>query len=127
MSFAYAYSDAFPTSVISGTWPYATVAQLADALRIRVTTENTPILQGCLESAAAEIDAYLDRTTPMSDPRPELIVRTNVNRAVEWYKAPDTANGGVGFDQIGSVTTPTSGFDRHAATILPLKQQWGVA
>lgn len=105
---------------------YADVAQLAAALPVRVTAESTPVLQACLDAAAAEIDAKLDRTEPLPDPPPEIVVRTNLNRAVEWYKAPDTANGGVGFDQIGSVATPTSGFDRHGKAILSLKQQWGV-
>jgi hypothetical protein len=106
---------------------YATAEELAAALNLKVVTDaNRPVLEACLEAAATEIDASLDRVEPLEDPAPDIIVRTNVNRAVEWYKAPDTANGGVGFDQIGSVETPRSGFGRHAAAILPLKQKFGV-
>ena len=39
---------------------YATVAELAAGLRIRVTTENTDLLQVCLDAAAAEIDHEID-------------------------------------------------------------------
>jgi phage gp36-like protein len=106
---------------------YATVDQLAVALNDpRLATTQTDVLQACLDASAAEIDAYLDCITPLAAPFPELIIRTNVNRAVEWYKAPDAAYGGVGFDQIGKTTLPSSGFGRHAAVIVSLKQRWGV-
>lgn len=39
---------------------YATVDELARALRIAVTTENTPGLQACLDAAAREIDHDID-------------------------------------------------------------------
>lgn len=39
---------------------YATVDELAAALRVRVTAENTPGLQACLDAAAAEIDHDID-------------------------------------------------------------------
>jgi hypothetical protein len=105
---------------------YASADELATALNTRVTTANQPILEACLDAAAEEIDHSLDRIDPLPDPVPAVVARTNVNRACEWYKAPDTANGGVGFDQIGSVQTPSSGFERHAAAILSAKQQFGV-
>lgn len=105
---------------------YASAAELADALSTRLTAANTPILDACLEAAAAEIDHALDRIDSLPDPVPAVVARTNVNRACEWYKAPDTANGGVGFDQVGTIEAPKSGFGRHAKTILSLKQQWGV-
>lgn len=109
------------------TWPYATPEELAAALNDRVTDANRPVLTACLEAAATEIDAALDRPEALVDPIPALISRTNVNRACEWYKAPDTVNGGVGFDQVGTIEQPSSGFARHKAAILSLKQRWGVA
>jgi hypothetical protein len=105
---------------------YATPDELADALGIGVTDTNTDLLTACLEAAAAEIDHTLDRVDPLPDPVSDLVGRTNVNRAVEWYKAPAAYNGGVGFDQTGVLKTPASGFERHAAVLIPLKQQWGV-
>jgi len=106
---------------------YATVEQLAEALHGRVTPANTQLLEDCLESAAAEIDQYLDRVEPLDDPPPPAVVRCNVNRAVEWYKAVDAAYGMVGFDQIGVLRVPTDGFTRHGFTITRYKQQWAVA
>lgn len=105
---------------------YATPAQLAEALDVRLTTGNTPLLEACLDAAADEIDHTLDRLDPLPDPVPALVERTNVNRAVEWFKAPATYNGGVGFDQTGVLPVPASGFERHAAVLIPLTQRWGI-
>lgn len=107
--------------------PYATVDELAAALSTRVTPDNTALLEDCLHAAAAEIDAYLDRIDPMPTPTPAGVVRCNVNRAVEWYKASDAANGAVGIDQVGVLTPPPGdGFARHLLTIRYLRQKWGV-
>jgi hypothetical protein len=105
---------------------YATTEQLAAALEIRVTPENSQLLRECLDAAAAEIDHFLEGT-PIVNPAQGAIVRTNVNRAVEWYKAPATYNGGVGFADTGMMASPASGFERHAAALLPYKRNWGVA
>ena len=105
---------------------YATPEQLADALDVRVTSDNQAYLTDCLEAAATEIDHALDGTD-MTNPPPAIVTRTNVNRAVEWYKAPATYNGGVGFVETGTLTAPASGFERHAAALLPLKTGWGLA
>lgn len=107
---------------------YATPEELAQALGegFRVTPENTLALQNCLEAAATEIDHFLD-TAAVTNPPPAILNRTNINRAVEWWKAPDTYNGGVGFDQTGVMTSPPSGFERHAAALLPLQTSWGLA
>lgn len=106
---------------------YATPEQLAEALRVRVTTTNAQLLDDCLDAAAAEIDADLDRLDPLPDPVPTVISRTNVNRAVEWFKAADAAYGIVGFEQVGLLHAPKDGFARHAVNITRYKQQWGVA
>jgi glyoxylate carboligase len=106
---------------------YSDAAALAAALRIRVSTENQPLLDACLDAAASEIDHDLDRTDPLPDPAPAAIARTNVNRAVEWYKAADAAYGIVGFEQVGLLHAPDDGFARHASTITPWKQGWGMA
>ena len=65
--------------------------------------------------------------TDITNPPPAIVTRTNVNRAVEWYKAPATYNGGIGFVETGALTAPQSGFERHAAALLPLKTSWGLA
>ena len=102
---------------------YATPEMLAAALDTRVTPANLELLEACLEAAADEVDHTL---SVIDDPAPALVVRTNVNRAVEWFKAPATYNGGVGFETTGVLDVPGSGFERHAAALLPLKTSWGV-
>jgi hypothetical protein len=105
---------------------YATTEQLAEALEIRATAENSQLLRDCLDAATVEIDHFLEGA-PIINPPMGLITRTCVNRAVEWFKAPASYNGGVGFSDIGVLATPASGFERHAAVLLPYKTQWGVA
>jgi hypothetical protein len=105
---------------------YATVDELAAALRIRLTTENTPQLQACLDAAAIEIDDAIDRLDPV--PAGDALAnRVNLLRGVEWFKANDAAFGVIGFDETGALRLPKSTFARHAVTLTPLKQQWGVA
>jgi hypothetical protein len=106
---------------------YATPDQLAEALRIRVTEGNTPLLTACLAAAAEEIDHDLDRLDPLPVPPPAAIERCNVNRAVEWFKSSDAAYGIVGFEQVGLLRAPSDGFARHAVTITQHKQQWSIA
>jgi hypothetical protein len=110
---------------------YATVDELAAALRITVTAGNTESLQTCLNAAAQEIDNALDRdpnvTPDPIDPADPLLNRVNILRGVEWFKANDAAFGVLGFDQTGAVRTPRNSFARHAVALLSLKQQFGVA
>jgi hypothetical protein len=107
---------------------YATVDQLAAALRVRVTPDNTPTLQACLDAAAEEIDQDIDRPEddPL-DPADPLAGRVNLARGVEWFKANDAAFGLIGSDQTGVLTAPRDGFNRHAYTLTPLKRRWGLA
>ena len=105
---------------------YATVAELAAALRIKVTAENTPGLQRCLDAAAIEIDQSVDRIDPM--PLDDALAnRVNIVRAVEWWKANDAAFGILGYDDTGALRVPRNPMARHRAELLPLKEQWGVA
>jgi hypothetical protein len=105
---------------------YATVEQLASALGIGVTSENQDALQDCLDAAAVEIDHFFE-VDPVPTPPPGMVVRTNVNRGVEWWKAPAAYNGGVGTNETGVLTAPSSGFERHSAALLPFKRAWGIA
>jgi hypothetical protein len=107
---------------------YATVDELAAALRIQVTVKNTDWLQACLDAAASEIDHAIDRR-PGEElyEAPALATTVNVARGVEWYKSSDAAYGGVGFADTGILTVPKDSFARHAATLIPLTQQFGIA
>lgn len=104
---------------------YATPADLAAALEIRVTPDNEQTLQDCLDAAAGEIDRIMvDLPGWPTDPVPALVSRVNINRAVEWWKAPATYNGGVGAidsgNMTGALSAPTTGFGRHAAVLYTL-------
>lgn len=105
--------------------PYATVDELAAVLNITVANNNRGPLQACIDAASTEIDHHLAQEG-IVEIDPGLLNRTNLNRAVEWWKAPDAGNNGVGYEAVGTVP-PTSGFERHAAALLPLKVSWGLA
>ena len=109
---------------------YASVEELAAALRTRVTADNEASLQACLDAAAQEIDHEVDRPADGSNPIPPgdpLAGRVNLVRAVEWWKSNDAAFGVIGFDQTGTLTAPRDGFNRHAYALTPLKVSWGLA
>jgi len=140
VSFDYAFASAFDQPTVTpqpaGAWPYATVDELANALRTRATDENRAVLQACLDAAATEIDHDLDRFVdePLVEPFPALVVRVNVDRAVEWFKATDASMGAAGSVETGVVmpvpaalTPPADSFFRHAVRLTPFKQQWGLA
>lgn len=105
---------------------YATIDELAAALRIQVTAANTAGLQACLNAAATEIDDTLDRTDPLPD-GDALVNRVNLLRGVEWFKANDAAFGVIGVSDTGTLTAPRNTFSRHAIALLPRKQQFGVS
>jgi hypothetical protein len=110
---------------------YATIDELASALRVRVTAQNTDDLQRCLDAATREIDAWLDR--PTGDPVPPdaesqaLAASVNIARGLEWFKANDAAFGAIGFADSGVLRVPGDTFARHAAILIPLKVQYGIA
>ena len=104
---------------------YATVDELAAALRITVTAGNTAGLQMCLDAAAEEIDHAINRLDPVPAEDP-VANRVNILRGVEWFKANDAAFGILGFDET-ALRTPRNSFLRHRSALIPLKQQWGVA
>jgi len=56
---------------------YATVDELAAAIRTRVTPTSTPVLERCLDAATEEIDHYLD-VSPTSGTLPVAGDRTDV-------------------------------------------------
>lgn len=104
---------------------YATIDELATALRITVTATNQASLTACLEAAALEIDDAVDRVEPL-DPADPLANRVNILRGVEWWKANDAAFGVLGVSDTGTLQAPRNTMRRHAIALLPHKQQWGV-
>jgi hypothetical protein len=104
---------------------YATIDELAAALRIQATAANTATLEACLDAAAIEIDDAVDRIDPI--PTDDALAnRVNILRGVEWFKANDAAFGVIGVSETGSLQAPRNTMARHAIALLPLKQQWGI-
>ena len=110
---------------------YTTVDELAARLKIRVTPENTPGLQACIDAAAQEIDHFIDlrADSPAVDPADPLAGQVNLARAVEWWKSADSTFGTVGYIDVGSMVAPRprNTFERHMYNLIALKQQFGVA
>ncbi len=106
---------------------YATVDQLAAALRIRVTPENTPVLQAKLDAAADNCDQFMDRDAPLPDPAPAGVIEANVLVAVDLWKAADAAFGVLGFEQIGAIRVTPGTTARVESLLIPYKERWGVA
>ena len=103
---------------------YATTAELADALRIAETIQNSASLEACLDAAALEIDAALDADAEL--PPNALLNRVNILRGVEWWKANDAAFGAPAGGG-APLLVPPSSFAKLSATLTPLKASFGVA
>jgi len=103
---------------------YATVDELAAALRIALTPANQPSLQACLDAAATEIDYAVGEIVNPPDP---LLNRVNLLRGVEWWKANDAAFGSPATPPGAALAVPPSSFAPHSATLTPLKSLFGVA
>lgn len=107
---------------------YATVDELAAALRVRVTDANRASLQQKLDAAAVEIDQFLDREDPLPDPAPPNVIEANINAGVDLVKAADAAFGIVGLSDIGALRVSTAdAVARQAGLLMPHKQRFGVA
>jgi len=133
VSYSTAYSNAFdavvPTPTPTGTWPYATVDELAATLRIRVTPATVDGLQRALETAATMCDQFMDRPDdqPLPDPPPAGVVATNILWAVDVYKSADAVIGLLGFEQTGTGTLSAGTVARGEAWLVPFKINWAVA
>ena len=89
---------------------YATIDELADALRTTVTADNTARLQACIDAAAVEIDDALCRTPddPV-DPTNPLLNRVNLMRPWNGGRPTMPRSGGW-----GRAMTRCASPDRHS-------------
>ena len=107
---------------------YATVDELARILQLTTpTAEQLVALERVLDAAATEINSYLGWDLPVAPPFPALVVQVNLERAVEHWKQEQSPFGiiAMGGDTPPSYTSRNS-WRRHANTLLPLKQEFGV-
>ena len=108
---------------------YATADELARILQLSgPSAAQQAALARVLDAAAAEIDAYLALEEPLVEPYPPLVVEVNLERAVDHWKAEQSPFGIVtaGGDMPPSYSGRNS-WRRHANTLLPLKEGFGVA
>jgi hypothetical protein len=108
---------------------YATADELARILQLgSPSAAQLVALDRVLEAAAAEIDSYLQLAVPYTAPYPDLVVEVNLERAVDHWKAEQSPFGVIdlGGGSGGSHTSRNS-WRRHANTLLPLKEAFGVA
>ena len=74
---------------------YGNVTELARILTLTSpTAAQTAALQRCLDAAAWEIDAYLDRTTPLTDTELPVVTEVNYERAAEHWKQEQSRRAG---------------------------------
>jgi hypothetical protein len=108
---------------------YATVDELARILQLGTpSAAQLEALQRVLDAAALEIDEYLARPAPFAAPYPALVVEVNLERAVDHWKAEQSP---FGIIALGGEAPPSysgrNSWRRHASTLLPLKEAFGVA
>src|SRR5215467_2879846 len=112
------------------TWPYATPEELAVAVRTTVNDKNRDVLTRCVEAASEEIDEWIDWlpvvepliAPPPDEPPTPTMHSVAIVRGVQWYKANDSALGGVGFTETGTLNAPSDAFDQFRNVLAPLKQ-----
>lgn len=109
---------------------YAPADELARVLQLsNPTAAQQTALQRCLDAAAEEIDSYLgaDVVAGFPDPPPGLVIGVNLARAVEHWKQEQSP---FGIIALGGDTPPSysarRSWQRHALTLLPLKNTFGV-
>jgi hypothetical protein len=115
---AYATVDEMKPKVLQGN-------QAADAYQ-------TAEMQRCLDSATAEIDWWLPVNVDYPAPDPvgpsgQLVKQVCLARAVELYTEARTGFGIVPITTDVSIITSQETWRRHALTLMPVKQRFGIA
>src|SRR4029077_14634385 len=99
-----------------------TVTELARILALTTpTAAQTAALQRCLDAAAWEIDAYLDRTTPLTAAELPVVTEVNYERAAEHWKSEQSPFGIIVSGDTAPSYSSLNRWKRHANTLLFLK------
>jgi hypothetical protein len=107
---------------------YATVEQLAAQLKVNASTREAD-LQRVLDAAALEIDTEIGYSLDTSATEEDLALVATVNlaRAADLWTIEGLPVGVIGLGGETPFLTPRNSWDRHANTLAPLKQSWGIA
>jgi hypothetical protein len=110
---------------------YAETTELARILKIRTPSEEQEAaMDRVLEAAAGEIDSEIDLAAGSSLTEPwqlALVEQVNLSRAAELWKLEEVQFGVIIGSELVTGSQPRDTFRKHAATLAPLKQQWGFA
>lgn len=113
-------------SVPSSVEPFVTVAELAAILHVNATS-NADALTRVLEAAAYEIVSECGRND-FAGSELRLVEQVNLARAEELWKQMKAPWGVIGLDsEFGPTRLARDTFERHALTLAPLKESWGIA
>lgn len=107
---------------------YATVEELGRILGIATPTPaQVAAMHRILKAAATQTDATLGLAAQLAPPYPALVVEVNLQMGVDHWKIEQAPFGIVA---LGGDNPPgyvgRNHWRRHAQTLLPLKQAWGV-
>lgn len=111
---------------------YTTVEELQRILKIRTASgEQTAAMTRVLTTALVEIDKEIDLAddaNPLTDDEKQLAAEVQLERAVEHWQQEESPFGIIGLgSELGGTHTATDSWNRHAAKLAPLKNQWGFA
>lgn len=106
---------------------YATAEQLAQELRTTASGVTRERMVRCLAVSSDEADHAVGIRHVTELEGSPVAASVVLARAVEWWKANDSAFGVIGFADTGALRAPRDGFGRHADALLPIGRAYGVA
>lgn len=110
---------------------YATVTELARILKIRSPSDDqTNAMERVLMAAAGEINSEIDlaEDATLSGWQLALAAQVNLQRAAELWHSEEVLLGLAGLGgEFGATHLARNSWDKHAYTLAPLKDQFGIA
>ena len=117
-------------NVVDDVVMYATTDELARILKIRTpSAEQESAMERCLIASSGEINAEIDLAegATLTGWQLALANQVNLERAAELWKLQEVQFGVVLGTEFGPTHIARNTWDKHAYTLAPLKNQWGLA
>ena len=108
---------------------FATVSELARILKIRTpTAEQESALERVLIAASGEVNSEIDLAdaSTLSGWQLALAAQVTLERGAELWKLQEVQFGIVMGSEFGATHMARNTWDKHAYTLAPLKEQWGI-